>query len=149
MGWTHYWKRDPEVDLGPFKLASMDCKRIFAVIDVPLSGPESFGEPEINEHEIKFNGIKGQDCELFTVRAEECPRNPGRAIFTYCKTENLPYDLCVKCALVILKHHLGDHIQVMSDGSDKDWQDAKHICFTHLGYGQDFVLSTDNRTGRQ
>jgi len=51
-----------------------------------------------------------------------------------CKTGFRPYDLAVQCVLLIAKHHLGDRIQVWSGGSDFHWNDARLLCYVHLGY---------------
>lgn len=142
MGWTHYWKRDLELPAEAFAKASIDCMTMFDKIDVLLAGPMSGGKPIFGSDAILFNGVKGQDCEPFTIRLLEEPRRSSPFVFSYCKTEKLPYDLCVKTALVILKHYLGDHIQVMSDGDDSDWSDAKQMCVSNLGYGAEFMLSS-------
>ena len=51
-----------------------------------------------------------------------------------CKTAFRPYDLAVQCVLLIAKHHLKDRIQVWSGGSDYHWNDARLLCYVHLGY---------------
>ncbi len=51
-----------------------------------------------------------------------------------CKTGFRPYDLAVKCVLLIAKHHLKDRIQVWSGGSDLHWNDARLLCYVHLSY---------------
>ena len=142
MGWTHYWKRDIELPAEAFEKASKDCKAVLDKIEVMLAGPMSEGMPIFNSDAIMFNGIKGQNCEPFSIRRLEEPRKPRSYVFSYCKTEKLPYDLCVKSVLVILKHYLGDQIQVMSDGDDEDWSDAKQLCMSNLGYGAEFILSS-------
>lgn len=144
MGWTHYWKRESTLPAEAFEKASKDCKVILTGIDVPLAGPEAEGEPFFSQDKILFNGVNGRSCEPFSIEAVESPRIQGRPVFSFCKTEHLPYDLCVKCALVILKHYLGDQIKVMSDRPDDDWQDARHLCLQHLGYGDDFSLCKDS-----
>lgn len=118
MGWTHYWERQSELPSKLFERAAMDCNEIMAEIDVSLAGFESEGKPIFNREEIVSCGVKGLDCETFVIKTTETPRRAGRPVLSYSKTEKLPYDLCVKCALVILKHHLGDHIRVMSDGTN-------------------------------
>ena len=143
MGWTHYWKRESELSTEAFEKAAKDCKLVLAAIDVPFKGYQYKGEPVFSAREITFYGIEGQNCEPFSIKAVEAPRFPGRPIFSYCKTEKLPYDLGVKCALVILKHYLGDQIRVMSDGTDEEWQDAKQLCLSCLGYGADFILDKE------
>ena len=140
MGWTHYWERDVELPAQSFEQAVNDCRRVLAAIEVRLAGHYSEGEPVFSRDEIAFNGVKGQDCETFVIRRVDLPRKPGRPVFSYCKTEKLPYDLCVRCALVILKHHLGDNIKVTSDGTDEDWKDARNICNGCLGYGLDINI---------
>ena len=143
MARTHYWKRPEHLDSDAFAAAVKDCKLLLAGIDVPLSGPQRQGEPVFTPGEIAFNGIEGQHCETFVIRVTEQPRRLGRPLFSYCKTQKLPYGLCVKCALVILKHHMPDDIRVMSDGTDADWNDAKQLCLSCLGYGSDFSLDKD------
>ena len=92
---------------------------------------------------ITFNGARGHGCETFEIRATAEAR-PGDVLSrSFCKTEGAPYDICVKVALVILKHHLGDRITVASDADDRDWNDARHICQESLGYGADFPLSKE------
>jgi hypothetical protein len=51
-----------------------------------------------------------------------------------CKTGFRPYDLAVQCVLLIAKHHLKDRIQVWSGGNDYHWNDARLLCYVHLGY---------------
>lgn len=143
MGWTHYWKRESELPAEAFRKASKDCKTVLTGIDVPLAGPQSEGEPVFAPDAIMFNGIRGQCCEAFSIRLSEQPRRPNQSVFSYCKTEKLPYDLCVKVALVILKHYLGEHIRVMSDGKKEDWLDAIQMCMSGLGYGIEFMLSSN------
>ena len=143
MALTHYWKRPEQLDAAAFAKAAKDCKLMLAGIDVPLSGIERQGEPVFTADTIYFNGTEGQHCEPFIIRVTEQPRHPGRPLLSYCKTENRPYDLCVKCALVILRHHMPDDIRVMSDGTDDDFSDAKQLCLSCLGYGADFTLDKD------
>lgn len=141
MGWTHYWQRESELPGEAFENAVKDFKLILTSIDIPLAGFEADSDPTLNHDGIIFNGIKEQGCEPFFFKKLEIPRQLGKPVFSYCKTEKLPYDLCVKCVLVILKHYLGDRIEVMSDGTDEDWKDAKQLCHSCLGYGSDFILS--------
>jgi len=58
----------------------------------------------------------------------------------YCGTAFRPYDLAVTAFLVIAKHHLGEEIRVSSDGQDQCWEDAKRLCFLHLGYGLEYAI---------
>jgi len=144
MAWTHYWQRDEYLDETAFSQAVKDCRILLAAVDIPLSGQEAEGEPVFQNDEIIFNGVQGQACEPFIIRIHEQPRIQGRPVFAYCKTEKLPYDLAVRCALIILKHHLGDSIRVMSDAPESAWNDAKQLCLSCLGYGSDFALDSES-----
>jgi hypothetical protein len=55
---------------------------------------------------------------------------------------HLPYDVCVQTALIVLSHHLGSAIRIGSDGKDDDWAEARRICQEHLGYGEEFRLTS-------
>ena len=67
-------------------------------------------------------------------------------IFDSCKTARKPYDIVVCCLLVILKYHLGNMIEVSSDGADwtndegvyyeidGSWSDAIKLCAENLSY---------------
>lgn len=60
--------------------------------------------------------------------------------FDCCKTAFRPYDLAVTAFLIIARHHLGDLIEVSSDGDMPQWFDAMYIVHRELGYGLDFRL---------
>lgn len=61
----------------------------------------------------------------------------------FTKTDHKPYDLLVQCSLLVLKHHLGNKAIVRSDGTDDEWADAKIICTSRLGYGDEYVLDDE------
>ncbi len=62
-------------------------------------------------------------------------------IFDFTKTAYRPYDLIVNCALLIAKNHLGDDIDVSTDGEKEHWQDAIKICAIVLEDVFDFEIS--------
>lgn len=74
--------------------------------------------------------------ERIEKREERTPNASDRdkRIFEHCKTAFRPYDLAVQSALLIAKHHLGDELEVASGGSDRHWNDARRLCYLHLGY---------------
>lgn len=88
----------------------------------------------------------GGDCshESFILerifKPESWEKPKAGTFFAFCKTAYKPYDLAVTACLVIAKHHLGDLITVHSDGDTPDWADARQICETVLGYGNEVVL---------
>ena len=144
MGWTHSWQRVPELPIAPFQAAVGDLQKLLKATDIPLAGKEGTGNPFISLDEITFNGTHGRHCEDFTVRRSDSPRHGRSYVFSFCKTGHMPYDLCVKCTLIILRHHFNDKISVYSDGTDEDWRDAVEHCQKILDYGNDFKLSKED-----
>ncbi len=140
MGWTHSWERVPELPKEGFIQAARDCLRIMAGINIPLGDEQGEGLPVFSDDEIAFNGAGDNCCEPFVFRRTDAPHQGRKRAFSFCKTERLPYDLCVQVALIVLKHHLGGEIIVVSDGQDDDWAKAREECQQILGYGQDFQL---------
>lgn len=142
MGWTHNWQRETELPHAPFAAAVRDCQEVLARTGIPLAGFDGNGAPIFRDDMIAFNGTDRTGCEPFEIHQTEFDRRGGEMVWSFCKTEHLPYDLCVQAALVVMKHHLGDAIIVGSDGKDQDWAEARRICQEHLGYGHEFRLSS-------
>jgi hypothetical protein len=69
--------------------------------------------------------------------------------FECCKTAFRPYDLAVTAFLIIAKHHLGEKIHVSSDGEDEQWNEGKFLCYVHLGYGPEYVMTEDGLSLKQ
>lgn len=69
--------------------------------------------------------------------------------FDFCKTAFRPYDLAVTAFLIIAKHHLGDAIEVSTDGQDEHWFDAKLLCQMELGYGLGYIINGERRLERR
>ena len=141
MGWTHSWQRDIELDDTAFAAAVRDCQAALPVSGVELGGFEGMGCPILDPDHIVFNGGVSGSCEPFEIRRVEFDRRGRSRTWGFCKTEHLPYDLCVQMALIVLHHHLGSAIQVGSDGSIADWQQAIDLVQKELGYGADFQLT--------
>jgi len=54
----------------------------------------------------------------------------------------MPYDICVRAALIVLQHHLGEKFKVGSD--DKTgWAEAKQLVAANLSYGDNFTLTIE------
>ena len=128
MGWTHHWTRPAELPANAFARAAEDCRRAFALIGIPLAGADGEGAPVITDDRIVFNGPAGAGCEPFRIHRCEKDRRGGATTWSFCKTGRAPYDVCVQMALIVLKHHLSDHITVGSDGRDVDWRLACQRC---------------------
>ncbi len=61
MGYTHYWRRAPDLTPAAFAKAVEDAKNILAAAQergVILAGPTGYGKPEISESLIAFNGAR-------------------------------------------------------------------------------------------
>ena len=140
MGWTHYWQRKITLPADRFMKALEDFRIMLAKTDIKLAGADGLGEPVLSEKEIIFNGIAGQNCEPFVIKSFELSRRSPARTFSYCKTEKLPYDICVQLVLIIMKQHFGDEIAISSDGSEDDWKQAKELCQKILKYGIEFKL---------
>ena len=140
MGWTHYWQREEFLPNDNFKKAISDFRIILSAMQIELAGADGTGSPLLDENQIIFNGKIGQNCEPFIMRPYEALRRGRDKAFSYCKTEKLPYDICVQCILIISKHYLGHLMLISSDGKEHDWKQAKELCQKHLGYGNEFKL---------
>lgn len=143
MGLTHNWHRPTELPADAFARAVTDCRRVLSGLDVPLAGFEGIGDPIFDANTILFNGVTGSCCEPFEIHQTEFDRRGRRVVFSFCKTEHAPYDICVKVAIVVLKHHFGNAILVGSDATDADWEDARQACQKSLNYGADFRLDKE------
>lgn len=139
MGYTHYWSfkkpKKGEARLAEKKYAAAikDCTKLiraYYIINGELSGYSAHSEPGKYDG-IFFNG-KGSDAhEDFSLRAtfKETLNSDYR---NFCKTAAKPYDVVVVACLLILKHHLGDLIEVSSDGYLDDWYEGRNIVRRYL-----------------
>lgn len=143
MGWTHHWNRAVELNSERFATAVRDCKRLIEQTDVDIAGFEGIGESIFESEHIVFNGASPNTCEPFEIARVEFDRRGRDRTFGNCKTEHLPYDICVQSCLVILTHYLKGDIEVSSDGGRNDWNDAIELVHSHLGYGHEFQLNED------
>jgi hypothetical protein len=127
MGLTHSWLRPTELPPDQFAAAVKDIRLVLDRAEIPLAGFESRGQPIFLADTVVFNGVQGAGCEAFEIHRIEFDRRGEAETFSFCKTQGLPYDVAVKAALVVLKHHLGNQIRVMSDESDGAWQRGRYL----------------------
>ena len=136
MGYTHYWRRAPELPAGTFAAAVNDCQKALPHTGIALAGPLGRGRPVFGPAVIAFNGPGKAGLETFRIdTAETRGKSPE---LHFCKTNHQPYDLCVQIALIVFAHHFGEAFQVSSDGAEADWASARRLCQEQLGYGDDF-----------
>lgn len=198
MGYTHYWRREPEIPQKTFDAICRDTKKIIDACNdagIRIRNGHGENEPIITADLISFNGDSncgherrdlgitwpspnasgadadgetdgewfagallatrtcGGDCAHETAhlprafKPDEWQESDNNGLyFEFCKTAFKPYDLAVTAWLIICKHHLGDAIQVSSDGEDKDWFDAKMFCDKILGYGIGYSIEPEAGT---
>lgn len=154
MGYTHHWHRRPILDAALYAAAATDFGKLlpeFRKADLKLTGwgGDPAQGPYLTDSEIEFNGVPG--CESFVFpqsdreAREPFNRKGSGFVYGFVKTRQLPYDLAVTAALLIMKHHHGDAIEVMSDGLIDAWQPAIALVERVLAYGTkwEFVVEED------
>lgn len=127
MGMTHYWKRPEKLSVDQFRAAARDIQRLLLSSNIPVAGFEGSGAPQVNEDQIVFNGRLPAACEPFEFTRIARARLGSSEVRSFCKTERLPYDALVKSALIILKHHFGDLLEVHSDDDNSSSAEAQEL----------------------
>jgi hypothetical protein len=117
MGYTHYFNNIATTD-EQWNLINKDVNTILANTDIPL-------EVEIREDIILINGTEDEQCETLVIR-----KDTNR--WDFCKTRGLPYDEIVCAVLIIYQYHMGDKVDVGSDGDleDEGWANAYEMVKT-------------------
>jgi hypothetical protein len=141
MGYTHYWtfKSAPrgaadKTEIA-YQTAIAECAKIARIYNAEckkelreydrLSGFSAHTAP--NKYGgLEINGKGDQAHEPFTMR-EHYRQNLEVDAFNFCKTALKPYDVVVTACLAVLKHRLGDLIEVSSDGRAIDWSDGVQL----------------------
>jgi hypothetical protein len=154
MGYTHYWKYNPNEILNTEELRKKFLQAVCWIDkahkmikknkfihkgqaggyydDVPciIRGGHGEGKPMINESQVWFNGDakKEMDHETFGIRWCGNEREND-----FCKTARKPYDLLVCVSLLAFKHAFNDYkvFRFSSDGDNSEWETAKDL-FTRI-----------------
>ena len=134
MGYTNHWNRPTEFDKLAFARAVRDCTVMLPKLGVSLAGFDGTDQPIFEPDHIVFNGASPQCCEPFEIARVQFDRRGRERFSCSCKTEHLPYDLCVKSAMLIFSHHLGDLMAIGSDGPPEDWTEAHRRVKEVLGF---------------
>lgn len=119
MGYTHYF---PGLRSTVDVLA--DARKIIAASPVTICGPDGQGLPILNEAEgIRLNGFgaAGEAYETFHLGGTNEPPYPD--MWTFCKTEEKPYDVVVTAILIAAAVRSLDTTTgtVRSDGRWDNW----------------------------
>lgn len=127
MGYTHYWstkvKRGNAAEIeAKYLKAVSECQKVVKAFYKEYGGLSGYSaHTKLGQYGgLMFNGKGDEGHEDFALR-EHFSQNEG---FNFCKTAQKPYDLVVVACLAILKHRLGDSIEVSSDGDASDWLDG-------------------------
>lgn len=143
MSLTHYWRRPVELDETRFAEALNDFNRFISQSGIHLAGFEGRGDLTADHDHIVFNGAAPHCCEPFEIARVEFDRRGRDIVFSYCKTQGLPYDMAVRAALIIFNHYFPSKLSVSSDCSDQDWDKARQAVHDALGYGAAFKFTVE------
>lgn len=152
MGYTNHCYRALLFEPRKYREAVQDIKKVLPETGVDLAGPAGQELPMINLEIVAFNGRAPLDGESFWMPRyymgwARKRRLPG---FTFAKTYRHPYDLAVKVALLVFKHHLGTAVEVTSDDEDllAAWRPAIELTQRVLGYPNSWMIQEDAMDGR-
>ena len=145
MGHTHYIAcNKPAKGLAleterKYQKAISECAKVIRYYSETFGGLSGYSAHSSNYLGLKFNGsARVGGCEDFIMR-EHYSQNES---FNFCKTNRLPYDTVVVACLIILKHRLGECIEVSSDGRRDDWNDGLILVRKVLGLVRIDIPST-------
>ena len=144
MGYTNYYKVEAPISKDIFGKASKDLIKVIKQRKIRVAGGDGTGDPQLNSDGLVFNGFEDESYETFLLTA-----SGGDGWF--CKTNRLPYDLIVKSALLLLRHH-GANIDFECDdcnigdgeelSSTELWVEAAEACEEALGYSAGSLLAS-------
>jgi len=94
MGYTHYWKRNKEIEYETFKKIVNDFKKILPEIEkigIPLGNADGENEPIINYNKVSFNGLS--ECGHSHSRRlfMPWPEDTAGGVAESCDYRNLEY----------------------------------------------------------
>jgi hypothetical protein len=131
MGYTHYWRtRNRKVVRARLGLVLEDFERLLPHLP-PLAGPDGTGRPVLDpERGAAFNGRAPRDYEGFVF-------DPGERGLQFCKTgfssgDRRPYDRAVTAFLILARVHMGEALEVLTDGYLLHWTPAARMIEAHL-----------------
>jgi len=131
MGYTHYWtmkkaKRGQSAQLeNDYQRAVLACAKIAKAYYKDIGGLSGYtAHTALGAYGgIELNG-KGDDAhEPFILREHYSETRE----LDFCKTARKPYDVVVTACLIALKYHLGDNIEISSDGNCCDWVEGLEL----------------------
>lgn len=140
MGYTHYYtikssylKEEASLDLKVPEIAE-DIRALVLASELPIGNAmgDRDSDPMLGPEAIGFNGIGDDRYESFNYPPSfNLNRDAGITEgFGFTKTQYRPYDVVVTASLIAVKHHMGDLVDVASDGdfdNAEEWGPAYHL----------------------
>lgn len=137
MGYTHSWAYKPDAAFQTaFEQLARDTSAILSALadqQVPIASWAGYGDPEINNVAISFNGTTPNAADTFLLEATgngTIRHTPTGQSFhlDQCTTSREPYDLAVTAVLLRAHQLTPRHIALASDGLwDKHWRPARAL----------------------
>lgn len=93
MGYTHQWRRAPELNREAFERVADDVRLILERADemgLKLAGPTGYGKPEVTENTIAFNGSRNCGHRFFDY-GEPWPTDTAEGVFADTPVADTPY----------------------------------------------------------
>ena len=156
MGYTHYFtfKKTKTVAEAwalekKYQRAIRACQKLiynYAQNNGGLSGYNAHSKPGAYGG-ISVNGSRENGHEDF-VLAKTLAENYQSDFWGFCKTAQKPYDIVVVACLIILKHYLGEYIDVNSDGDAPDWVPGLMLAMHETGLKRLKIPSSIRRVGK-
>ena len=134
MGYTHYYNiQDITKPLRTSEIAQ-DIQSIIMASEIPIGDGNGIQDSQpVLEHDlVQMNGIGDEAHDTLCYPPDfEWNRqiHPVEFLgFAYCKTVRKPYDVVVCAALLAIKHHQRNNVEITSDGRfDNEWQPAYRL----------------------
>lgn len=139
MGYTHYWRctkarqGNAKTAETTYQKAIRQCQRVARSYNAELKAENPKHPARLSGYTVhckvgtygglNINGAKELAHEDFCFR-EHWNEN---ADFEFCKTARKPYDTVVTACLIIMKHYMGDLIEISSDGDVSEWDDGLEL----------------------
>ena len=133
MSYETYWKLDAQTTRQVFRNIVKDFRTILPHLEIR----KGLLEHENGSSFIRDHIILNDETIMFNIECKGEAFNYSRTGYSSqsssCKTNQLPYDIAVNCALLIAKKHLRHEIHIFTDGETKDWRKALLLCQYVLG----------------
>lgn len=127
MGLTHYWQfnvnlSDPSAaDREAYLAALLACGTLCRALQAESGGLSGYSAHVAKYGGLVLNGSREGACEPLELRAH-LAHNVQRG---FVKTNRHPYDLAVRCCLLLLADELGPSFLLTSDDDATTWLEAQ------------------------